>query len=197
VGEQGARAPVEGLPRLRPAVPADAPAIVRLLQEAGADGMLGIEPGTLRPEAEAARLGRLDLRQACALVVVGSGIVAGYGVAVRGAPPALPHTATVAVAVCPGSRRRGLGRLLLGGLRAWAEAAGVRKLCASVCARNHPALALFHRCGYAVEGLRRDQLLAGGAPADEVLFGLLLAPSAAAPGGTVIPLRQARPEPRP
>jgi L-amino acid N-acyltransferase YncA len=172
-------------------VPADSAGVVRLLAEAARGGMLGIAPGELRPEAEAARLARLDLRQACALVAVGGGRIEAYGLAVRGAPPSLAHTATVAVAVSAASRRRGLGRLVLGGLRAWAAAAGVRKLCAGVCSANHAALALFHRCGYAVEGLRRDQILAGGTATDEVLFGLLLLPAAdapAAPTGTVVPL---------
>ena len=196
---------VHPLPQLRTATAADAAAIVRLLATVALEGMLGLEPATLRVEDEAERLARLDLRQACALVVTVRGHVQACGIAVRGAGAAIAHTATVSVAVAPESRRRGFGRLLLLGLRAWAEAAGVRKLCAGVCDRNEGALALFHGCGYAVEGVRREQVLAGGGPADEVLFGLALprpaaqdGPRAAAPAegcgdpaaaARVIPLR--------
>ena len=177
------------LPRLRPATAGDAGQIVRLLAEAATEGMLGLDPATLRPEEEAARLARLDLRRACALVVAVQGRIEGWAVGVRGEEAAISHTASVSLAVAAASRRRGLGRLLLGGVRAWAAAAGLRKLGAGVASANSGALALFHGCGYAVEGIRREQVCVGGHLRDEVLFGLLLPP--AARSGQTAPVRLA------
>ena len=167
---------VDAPPQIRPATAADACAIVDLLATIGIEGTLGVDPSTLRVDEEAARLAHLDLRTACALVVAIGGLVRGFAVAVRGTEPPIAHTATVSVAVAADSRRRGCGRLLLGGLSVWARAAGLSKLCAGVVDRNDPALALFHRAGYAVEGIRRGQLALGGRLADEIMFGLRLQP---------------------
>ncbi len=169
---------VYALPRLRAATAADAPEIVQLLEAVAVEGTLGLTPGSLRVEDEAERLARLDLRQACGLVVVVAGRVRAFGIAVRGTEQALAHTAGVSIVVAGDCRRQGFGGLLLGGLRAWAAAADVRKLCASVLERNGPALALFHRAGYAVEGLRRLQIQTPAGLADEVLFGCLIDPAA-------------------
>lgn len=174
---------VYALPRLRAATVADAPAIVELLAAVALEGTLGIDPAALRPEQERERLAHLDLRSACALVVTLEGRICGFAIAVRGAEPAIAHTAGVSVAVASHARRRGCGGLLLGGLTAWAKAAGVKKLCAGVVDRNAPALALFHRAGYAVEGVRRGQIAHLDGVADEVVFGLQVeaVPAAQAP----------------
>lgn len=166
------------LPRLRPAVPGDAPQIVELLRCVAAEQTLGLDPTTLDADQEARRLAQLDLRTACALVVVLRGAVKGFAVAVRAAEPACAHTASLSLAVAPEARRRGFGRLLLQGVRAWAAAAGISKLCAGVVSGNRAALTLFDRCGYAVEGVRRRQLRLAGRLADEVLLGLLVEPGA-------------------
>jgi len=163
---------VYALPQLRPATPDDAREIVALLAAVALEGTLGLEHTALRAEEEATRLARLDLRAACAVVVTLEGHVRGFAIAVRGAEAAIAHTAGVSVAVAADSRRRGCGGLLLGGALAWARAAGVRKLCAGVVDRNGPALALFHRAGYSVEGIRRGQIAHAGRLADEIMFGL-------------------------
>lgn len=170
-------------PRLRPAVPADAQAIVRLLAAVAAEGTLGFAPPDLDEQREAQRLASLDLRQACALVVeMGAGIC-GAAIAVRGSDASTAHTASVALWVAGSARRRGVGRLLLRGLQAWARSAGVGKLCAGVLRHNDAALALFHSGGYVVEGIRRGQVAVGDGFADEVLFGLPLLAGAGQGGG--------------
>lgn len=159
---------------MRPATAQDADEIVRLLADVALEGTLGLDPATLRADEEAARLAGLDLRQACALVVVLAGHVRAFAVAVRGSDPAIAHTASLSIAVSPDCRRRGFGKLLLSGVRAWAGAANVTKLVAGVCNKNSAALALFHRAGFAVEGVRHEQVRVGGMLADEVLFGQIL-----------------------
>ena len=180
-------AAVVPMPRMRPATAQDADEIIRLLAGVALEGTLGLDPASLRADEEAARLTRLDLRQACALVVVLAGHVRAFAVAVRGSDSAIAHTATLSIAVDPDCRRRGFGKLLLSGTRAWADAAGVKKLVAGVCEKNAAALALFHRAGFAVEGIRRQQINVGGSLADEVLFGQILLPA-----GTARPARRER-----
>jgi L-amino acid N-acyltransferase YncA len=168
--------PEQHLVTLRPATAGDAGMLVVLLQAAGADGMLGIDTATLDPAREAERLGALDLCQCCVLAASGDQGPVGFAMAVRGSGPALAHTAVVSVVVAPGCRRQGVGRLLLEGMTAWARAAQVRKLCASVYASNLGARALFTRAGYTTEGVRPRQLALRDTFDDEVWFGLWLSP---------------------
>ncbi len=167
--------------RLRAASATDATAIVALLQSVAAEGMLGIDATSLNAQEEAARLAALELEHACALVTIQGHRVVGFAVAIRGLEPATAHAATVSLAVATGWRRRGLGQLLLQGVRAWAMAAGLRRIGAGVARADAAALALFHRAGYAVEGVRRSQLRIGDTFCDEVLFGLLLFPAVGPP----------------
>ena len=169
--------------RLRPAVPGDAPVIVRLLATVAAEGTLGLSPADLDERREAQRLASLDLRQACALVAEIDGGISGAAIAVRGSDASTAHTASVALWVAASARRRGAGRLLLRGLQAWAGSAGVRKLCAGVLRHNDAALALFHSSGYLLEGIRRGQVAVGDGFADEVLFGLALVAATGEGGG--------------
>lgn len=172
------------LTAVRLAVPADAAAVAALLQSAAADGTLGRDAADFG-EADVFRwLSGTDLRVACTLVVTVAGEVRGVALATRGAARVLAHVATVALAVDGRERRCGLGRLLLGGLAAWAGAAGVVKLTAGVCRGNAAALALFHAAGYRVEGVRRRQFWVDAGWEDEVLFGRFCdAAAASATGG--------------
>lgn len=159
-------------PLLRQAAPADAVPMVAMLREANTAGMLGIEPQRLDADVEADKLARLDLLHYCVLTAVDADAPVGFALAVRGAPPALAHTAVVSVVVDAAHRRRGLGVLLLEGIAAWARAAGVAKLCASVYGRNLAARALFTRAGYGLEGVRRGQLALADEVDDELWYAL-------------------------
>ena len=162
--------------RLRAATAEDAEAIVALLQAVAAEGMLGIDAASLQPQEEAARLAALELEHACALVVVHGAHLIGFAVAIRGLEASTAHAATVSLAVETTWRRHGIGQMLLQGVRVWAAAAGLRRIGAGVARPNEAALALFHRAGYAVEGVQRDQLRIHDTFCDEVLFGLVLLP---------------------
>ncbi len=59
------------------------------------------------------------------------------------------------IAVDPGERRRGLGRLLLGAFLADCAARGAATVFLEVDAGNAPALALYNSAGFQVAGRRR------------------------------------------
>jgi len=69
-------------------------------------------------------------------------------------------------------RGRGVGRALLEGCIAWAEASSVvEKLGLAVFADNEAAIGLYQRCGFAEEGRRlREYRMEDGSYRDDVLM---------------------------
>jgi len=98
--------------------------------------------------------------------------VAGMVVARVGTLARMRHAAKLEVMVDPAHRRQGLGRALMEGCIAWAEAAvGVEKLSLSVFADNEAALALYRDLGFEEEGRRlREYKDLDGAYRDDVLM---------------------------
>jgi ribosomal protein S18 acetylase RimI-like enzyme len=111
------------------------------------------------------------------LVAVLGGEVAGY-VEIA---PVLPlesngHVLEVrGLAVGPAFHRRGVGRALLGAAADEARSRGARKLSLRVLAPNAGARALYEACGFAVEGVLRDEFLLDGRYVDDVLMARQLA----------------------
>jgi len=128
---------------VRDAVPADAPALVALAQEVGAE-----------PEgwliADDSWRGVADER--------------------RYPHPASFHVADLGLMVAVGNRRRGVGRALLARAVEWAEAARVRKLELHVFPHNEPAIALYESFGFVREGFRREHYRRGTGYVDAILM---------------------------
>lgn len=59
------------------------------------------------------------------------------------------------IAVHPNARRRGVGGVLLRSVLTWAAEQGARRLALEVRAENEPAIRLYQRLGFIVEGRRR------------------------------------------
>ena len=70
---------------------------------------------------------------------------------------------------------RGAGRALLTALEAWARANGIHRLELTVQAHNHRAIALYEKCGFEREGLKRHSLKIDGTYVDEYYLSKLLA----------------------
>lgn len=108
------------------------------------------------------------------LVADVDGHVAGY--AKLG--PALPlessrHVLEVkGLVVDPDHHRRGIGRLLMEAAVRAASARGARRLTLRVLAPNTAARALYESCGFAVEGVLREEFRLGGRYVDDVLMAL-------------------------
>jgi RimJ/RimL family protein N-acetyltransferase len=159
--------------RVRHAETGDAPALVELARDVGAEeeGWL-ITGGEWRRPADERRYLKAIRRHPDAAVFVAElngGIVGRLSIA-RDPHPASEHVADLGLMVARPYRRRGVGRALMDAGEKWAQEAGVRKLELHVFPHNEPALALYERLGYAREGFRRAHYRRGDQLLDAVLM---------------------------
>jgi RimJ/RimL family protein N-acetyltransferase len=158
---------------VRPAVPADAEALVTL-----ADAVAGereawlITDSSWRSVGEERRYLRALRRYTHAAVFVAEtegGVVARLSIA-RDPHPASSHVADLGLMVAAGWRRRGIGRALLAQAVDWARESGIRKLELHVFPHNEPAIALYESFGFEREGYRRAHYRRGTGYVDAVLM---------------------------
>jgi ribosomal protein S18 acetylase RimI-like enzyme len=108
------------------------------------------------------------------LVAELEGAVAGYVRLGRATElRASDHVVTISgLAVDPRRQRRGVGRALVEAAVREAAARGARRLTLRVLGHNTGARALYESCGFAVEGIQRDEFLLEGRYVDDVLMAL-------------------------
>lgn len=140
---------------LRPATPADLPALARLHAAAGFD------PAWSARELEDLLLGPGGF----ALLVEQDGAPAGFLLG-RGVAD---EAEVLTVAVSPATRRRGVGAALVDGAARLAAVAGAEALFLEVAVDNDAALALYRRAGFAEAGRRRGYYRRREGPAVDAL----------------------------
>jgi putative acetyltransferase len=158
---------------VRPAEPADAPALVSLAAEVGREpGGWLLTTETWRSATDERRYLRAVRRHADAAVFVavdGEKVVGRLSVA-RDPHPASAHVADLGLMVAASHRRRGIGRRLLDRAVMWARQSGVRKLELHVFPWNEPAIRLYETFGFVREGHRRGHYRRDGADVDALLM---------------------------
>jgi RimJ/RimL family protein N-acetyltransferase len=160
---------------VRPATPADAPALVKLGRAVGseAEGWL-VSDHDWRSAGDERRYLRSLRRYPHAAVFVAetsTGIVGRLSIA-RDSHPASFHVADLGLMVAAGHRRQGVGTALMGEAERWARDAGVRKLELHVFPHNAPAIALYRKLGFRREGYRRAHYRRGETYVDAILMAL-------------------------
>jgi ribosomal protein S18 acetylase RimI-like enzyme len=171
------------MPQIRLAGPEDAGALLDLQHrlDAQSEFML-LEPG--EREQSPARLRDRLLAQGRAgsfdLVAEDSDGDTGGGLAGWLSVEVLPfrrarHTGYLVLGVDAAAAGRGIGRSLLAAAEHEAAKRGLRRLELTVMTGNLRALGLYLRCGFQVEGLRRQALARGSTVIDEYYMGRLLA----------------------
>ena len=159
--------------RIRPAVPGDAQALVRLGEDVGGEpeGWLITEDGW-RSVGDERRYLRAVRRfpHAAVLVADEDGRVVGRLSIARDRHPASAHVADLGLMVAATHRRRGIGRALLEAAVEWARGAGVRKLELHVFPHNEPAIQLYEDFGFEREGYRKAHYRRGGELVDAILM---------------------------
>ncbi|HEX2884168.1 MAG TPA: GNAT family protein [Candidatus Limnocylindria bacterium] len=157
---------------LRPARPTDGRALARLFADVRAEGRwLITTPGAVSQPSEAFWIGEL-IRAAEHLVLVAEadGEVVGNVLVSVERGVATDHVGVLSIVVADGWRDVGIGSDLVAAAQRWTAARGLRKLSLGVFPDNERAIAVYERCGFVREGLRRMQYRAGDLFRDEVLM---------------------------
>lgn len=160
---------------IRPAEEADATGVIAHLRRVAEEGLLGTV--TFRTaEEEAAFIRFLTPELYLYLLVVDGGLVVGNIIVSRGTTPTMNHLAGLAMALDQPYRGEGIGSHLLQLALAWAKDTGAEKAILSVLVANVPAMALYRKFGFQVEGVRLRQYrkLHGEGYDDEILMGKFL-----------------------
>lgn len=146
------------LARIRPAEAADAEAMVALAREVTSEeGGWLLASSAWRTVSEERRYVRTVQHHPDAALFVAEldGEIVGRLSLTRDPQPASKHVADLGLMVASSYRRRGIGSALMTAAEGWAARAGVSKLELHVFPHNAAAIALYEKCGYVREGLRR------------------------------------------
>ncbi|HUS32164.1 MAG TPA: GNAT family N-acetyltransferase [Kofleriaceae bacterium] len=169
---------------VREATPADAAVLIAHLQElVGEPGInipLAPDEVTMTVEQEKAILADFAASpRALMLVATGteggvSQIVGELSLKAISSRKAVQHVATLGMSVKQGWRRKGVGRELITAALEWAPSAGIKRVELYVYARNVPAIALYEKCGFAIEGRRTAFIREGETFLDDLVMAKIL-----------------------
>lgn len=84
------------------------------------------------------------------------------------------HSAHIAIGVRSEARGKGAGAALMEAGETWARSVELKRLELEVVADNAPAIALYGKMGFEVEGIKRKSLLIGGNFRNEFLMSKIL-----------------------
>ena len=128
----------------------------------------------LSAEDEAKRIERFNARDNCLMIVAEEqgqliGTLSAYG----GETRRIRHRATVALGVAREHWGKGAATAMLEFALQWSLEQGLRRVELTVHTANDRAIAVYRRCGFEVEGIRRSSLLVDGRYVDEYLMAVI------------------------
>lgn len=164
--------------KIRLASPADAAAIVRVLESIVAERVHSAIDRAWTCEQEEAYLMALSPREALHVAVdAGSGIVGFQSLDLWSSLlTSMAHVGQLGTFVLPDWRESGVGRQLWHATKAFALEAGYRKLLIQVRESNRVARAFYVRLGFTECGLLTRQVVIDGMEDNEILMELFLEP---------------------
>lgn len=163
---------------IRPITPDDAAAFLALCTRLDAETRyMMLEPGerTTTVDEQRTRIADLLARpNQTILLAEAGGELAGYVEALGGDFRRNRHCAYVVAGVRQAYAGQGLGACLFAALEEWARAHAIHRLELTVMTHNERAIALYGKCGFAVEGTRPHALRVDGVYVDEYSMSKLL-----------------------
>jgi RimJ/RimL family protein N-acetyltransferase len=158
--------------RLRPGRPTDGRALARLFADVRAEGRwLITTPGAVSEPSEAFWIGELiRAEESLVLVAEADGDVIGNVLVSVDRGRATEHIGVLSICITADWRDVGIGTELVAGAQAWARGRGLRKLSLGVFPDNERAIAVYERCGFVREGVRRQQYRSNDEYRDELLM---------------------------
>ncbi|HTZ78193.1 MAG TPA: GNAT family N-acetyltransferase [Stellaceae bacterium] len=109
------------------------------------------------------------------LVAEHAGRLVGLATAAGGSHPAKRGVAEIGIGVLSAERGLGIGRILMRAVENWARGAGIHRLQRPVASGNQPAIGLYRKSGFEIEGVLRRSVVVDGRPVDQYLMAKLLA----------------------
>ena len=159
---------------VRPATPADAPAIAVIYNQGIEDRLATLETQLRSPEERREWLAARGPRHPV-IVAEADGQVVGWASLNSFNPrPAYDHVADISVYVERAWRGRGVGGRLLERLDALARAIGYHKMVLAAFPFNAAGMGLYRRMGFAPVGIYREQGLLDGRWVDVIVMERLL-----------------------
>lgn len=159
---------------------ADVPALIALINVLAAErSQLFIQPvdTVTGPAILRAHLASIAASGDEAVLVARDGDqLVGLITGTRGNHPARRGVVEIGIGVRASHRSRGIGFALIMALERWAREAGCHRLSLRVVTRNTPAIALYRKAGFAVEGMLEAAALLDGQRIDELQMGKPLLP---------------------
>lgn len=108
-----------------------------------------------------------------AVAIVNSKVV-GFIIAYCGHANRTRHSAYMVIGVEKAYWRKGVGRSLIEFMENWAKASYVHRIELTVVESNLAARALYKKCGYIEEGVKRDSLKVDGSYVNEIYMAKLI-----------------------
>jgi RimJ/RimL family protein N-acetyltransferase len=157
---------------MRPGRPTDGRALARLFADVRREGRwLITTPGSVSQPSEAfwiSELIRAD--EHLVLVAEADGEVIGNVLVSVDRGVATEHIGVLSITIADGWRDVGIGTQLVAAAQRWARDRRLRKVTLGVFPTNERAIAVYEKCGFVREGLRRQQYRSGNEFRDEVLM---------------------------
>ncbi len=157
---------------MRPGRPTDGRALARLFADVRREGRwLITTPGSVSQPSEAFWISEL-IRAAEHLVLVAEadGEVVGNVLVNVDRGVATEHIGVLSITIADGWRDVGIGTGMVAAAQRWARERRLRKVTLGVFPTNERAIAVYEKCGFVREGLRRQQYRSGNEFRDEVLM---------------------------
>jgi len=164
---------------IREAIPADSEKLIAFFRTLYSEtSFMLLEPDefTMTAEEQARRIEDMASSESGVMFVCETnseliGMVFGR----RGIARRTRHSLYVVIGVLQASVGRGVGRSLLEVLEGWAHSRGLHRLELTVDVDNWRAIALYEKCGFEREGVKRHSRKVGGRYSDELYMSKLLA----------------------
>lgn len=156
---------------IRRATEADAPALLRNINEIGSEGdWILTERLTHGVKQEREWIRGFDNESSVLYVAqVGLDVVGQVDARISNFRKA-QHTASLGIAIVKAYRELGIGRALMDRVLGWMKARGVEKATLEVFSTNIRAMELYKKLGFEVEGVRNRQFKIRGQYVDDVMM---------------------------